>query len=159
MQEIFHSSILNKKACAQSCPTGYTFLAASRDHGFLLSHRITYHIFHVLPLCPEGPIMITLITLIPVNYSYASVTFRPKCPMTLNIHCKEERCPARISIYNKNSITKTIQNINFVNPFKTRREHEALMHEVNREVRCIDMKYSVKIESIFCKWDKFIPTV
>ena len=69
-------------------------------------------------------------------------------------YCKEERHPDRISSPNYNSIMKTIQNINFVDALQTWR-----MHEVNGEVRCIGIKYSVKMESKYFEWGKFIPTL
>ena len=54
--------------------------------------------------------------------------------------------PSRISHPNlKKHYKRTIQNINFVDAIQIRRAHEALMHEVHREVRCIGTKYSVKM--------------
>ena len=34
-----------------------------------------------------------------------------------------------------------------------------MIHEVNREVRCIGTKYSVKMKPMYFEWEKFIPTL
>ena len=48
---------------------------------------------------------------------------------------------------------------NFADPIQARRAYEALMHEVNREVRCIGTKYSVKMEHMYFVCGKYIPTL
>ena len=56
----------------------------------------------------------------------------------------------------KTALRNTIQNVNFADLTQTRREHEALMNDINREVRHIGTKYSVQIEPLFLEWDTFI---
>ena len=52
-----------------------------------------------------------------------------------------------------------MHNVKFANPVQTRRAHEDLMNDVNREVRYIGTKYSMQIDLLYFQWDKFIPTL
>ena len=58
----------------------------------------------------------------------------------------------------KTALINTIHNINFADPVQTRRAHETLMHDVNREAQYISNKYSMQIDPLYFEWDKFIPT-
>ena len=57
------------------------------------------------------------------------------------------------------ALQKTIQHIYFADPIQTKRVLEALMYEVESEVRCLGTKYSVKMEPMYFEWDKFISTL
>ena len=46
----------------------------------------------------------------------------------------------------KVALSHGVKHITFVDPFKVRRAHETLMHKVNRDMICIGIKYSVKVE-------------
>ena len=59
----------------------------------------------------------------------------------------------------KTALRNTVQNVNFADPFQTRRAHETLMHDVKRKVRYIDTKYSMQIDPLYFESDKFIPTL
>ena len=43
-----------------------------------------------------------------------------------------------------------------MDPVQSRRAHETLMHNVNREVRYISYKYSMQIYPLYFEGDKFI---
>ena len=49
--------------------------------------------------------------------------------------------------------------LNFVDPIETRKAHEALVYDVNREMRYISTKYSVQIGTLYFEWDKLISTL
>ena len=59
----------------------------------------------------------------------------------------------------KAALSKAVQNINFVDLFQIMREHEAIMPKVNRDVICIGIKYSVKVEPIYFNRDELIPAL
>ena len=42
---------------------------------------------------------------------------------------------------------------------QTRREHDALMHDVNGGAKFTSCKYSVQIDPLYFEWDRFIPTL
>ena len=46
-----------------------------------------------------------------------------------------------------------------MDPIQTRRAHEALMHNVNREERYIGTKYCMQIDTLYFERDRSIPTL
>ena len=59
----------------------------------------------------------------------------------------------------KTTSRNIIHNVNFMEPVQTSRAHETLMHDINREVRYVNNKYSVCIDLLYFEWDKLIPTL
>ena len=57
------------------------------------------------------------------------------------------------------TLRNTIQNFNFVDPNQTRKAHETIMLDVNREVRYIGTKYNVLIDPLYFQFEKFILTL
>ena len=152
---IIPSGIMNKKACMQyfGNPTWNVFLAASRDHEFLLDHRGTeLHASHFSTIMSESQV--------PGSNAHTQVlSSDPSDSITPNLHCKKNRCPDRVSRSNKMALRNTIQTVNFADPAQTRMAHETLMHYVNRELRCLSIAYSMQIDPLYFEQDKFIPTL
>ena len=105
-------------------PTGNIFLDVSRDHEFLLSHIGT--LLHASHSSTESR---------KSNYNYVESLV----PTHLPLHKYNPWTPLR----------NTIQNVNFVDPVQTRRAHETLMNDVNREARYISNICGVQIDPLY----------
>ena len=62
-------------------------------------------------------------------------SFNPSDPQHLFYIARKRNAQIEYLAQIKEELQKTIQNINFVDPIQNRRKHEALMNEVNKEVR------------------------
>ena len=49
----------------------------------------------------------------------------------------------------KTELRNTVQIINFMDSTQTRKEHEALMYDVNKEARYIGPKYNMQIDLLY----------
>ena len=125
-------------------PSGNIFLATSRDNEFLLSYRNT-----VLHTSTESRSSSQNY----VKYPSSSTTthkwlppWNPSDPLHPT-YCERRRdAQAEYVSLIKTTLWNIIQNVNFVDPMQTRKAHEALMYDTNKEGRYIGTKYSVQID-------------
>ena len=126
----FHSSMISRRAHTEffGNPTGYMFLAASRHHKFLLSHESIHLTYIHQKSNPDY-----------VNNSHSNSTAYMPVPSlgqtdpwhTTDVTRKRDAKAEHLAQI-KAALSLGIQNINFVDPILTKRAHEALKHEVNR---------------------------
>ena len=135
------------------------FLATSRVHEFLLHHRgTTWHFTYTIE---SGKSNLDYIDN-PYSNSTAHMpvsSLDPSDPQQGNYIPTKRDAQAEYLAQIKPTLCQAILNINIADPIQTKRAHNDLMHEVNREAIYIGIKYSVKMEPMYFEWDKFIPTL
>ena len=134
MYEIFHTSVINKKACKQSS------LVIQQDNFFLAAHREP-QIF-TKPLKYRGACFTHIIESRRSNCDYVDNSYFSLIayiedkgdPIHTKYIARKRDAQAEYLSLVKTGSQSNIQYINFVDPMQARKTHEALMYDVKREV-------------------------
>ena len=136
IQEIFGSGIMNKREHIQNFeinPTENIFLAAVRDHEFLLNHRSSaLHISYTSIESRKSNHNNSENS----NFSWTANMWvsssDPSDPLHPTYTARKGDVQAEHLSHIKTALRNTVQNVNFVDSTQMRKAHEALMHDVNR---------------------------
>ena len=117
------------------------FLATGRKQEFLLSYRDTA--LHTSTESSESSLNYIR------NPSSSTTSHMPLPPSNLSdplyqtYYDRKRDAQAEYVSLIKTALQNTVLNVNFVDPSQTRKAHEALMYEANREAKYISTKYRV----------------